>query len=68
MATNTNIMQVRVNVSIRLTMFCVSLLDVEHQNMEGVLATARAEDHACYVETLPQTLKEQVRHSLRKKK
>jgi len=41
---------------------------VEHQNMEGVLATARAEDHAKYVAALPSSIKEQVRHSLRKKK
>jgi len=42
--------------------------DVEHQNMEGVLATARSQDHAIYVGELPQALKEQVKHSLRKKK
>ena len=41
---------------------------VQHQNMEGVLATARSEDHAQYVEELPQSLKEQVKHSLKKKK
>ena len=41
---------------------------VEHVNMEGVLATAREADHAWYVETLPQTVKDQVKHSLRKKK
>ena len=46
----------------------VTLAGVEHQNMEGVLATARAEDHAEYVAALPSSLKEQVRHSLRKKK
>jgi len=42
--------------------------DVQHQNMEGVLATARSEDHQWYVDKLPQTLKEQVKHSLKKKK
>ena len=41
---------------------------VQHQNMEGVLATARREDHAQYVEELPQSLREQVKHSLKKKK
>ena len=41
---------------------------VEQVNMEGVLATARLADHAWYVETLPQTVKDQVKHSLRKKK
>lgn len=41
---------------------------VQHQNMEGVLATARSEDHAQYVLELPQSLKEQVKHSLKKKK
>ena len=46
----------------------VTIAGVEHQNMEGVLATARAEDHAKYVAALPGSLKEQVRHSLRKKK
>jgi len=40
---------------------------VEHVNMEGVLATAREQDHAWYVEALPQTIKDQVKHSLRKK-
>lgn len=42
--------------------------EVQHQNMEGVLATARSEDHALYVTELPQSLKEQVKHSLKKKK
>ena len=42
--------------------------EVQHQNMEGVLATARSEDHALYVAELPQSLKEQVKHSLKKKK
>ena len=42
--------------------------EVQHQNMEGVLATARREDHALYVAELPQRLKEQVKHSLKKKK
>jgi len=42
--------------------------DVQHQNMEGVLATARTEDHQWYVDKLPQSLKEQVKHSLKKKK
>jgi len=41
---------------------------VQHQNMEGVLATARLEDHQWYVDQLPQTLKEQVKNSLKKKK
>jgi len=41
---------------------------VQHQNMEGVLATARSDDHAQYVLELPHSLKEQVRHSLKKKK
>ena len=36
--------------------------------MEGVLATARAEEHAKYVAALPSSLREQVRHSLREKK
>jgi len=42
--------------------------EVQHQNMEGVLATARSDIHALYVAELPQSLKEQVKHSLKKKK
>lgn len=41
---------------------------VEQVNMEGVLATGREQDHAWYVETLTQNIKDQVKHSLRKKK
>jgi len=42
--------------------------EVQHQNMEGVLATARSDIHALYVAELPQSLKEQVKHSLKKTK
>jgi len=40
---------------------------VEHMNGEGVLATAISSDHAWYVENIPQTIKDGVRSSLKKK-
>jgi len=40
---------------------------VEHPNMEGVLATSSVSDHAWYVENIPQSIKDGVRSSLRKK-
>jgi len=40
---------------------------VEHMNGEGVLATATSSDHAWYVENIPQSIKDGVRSSLKKK-
>jgi len=40
---------------------------VEHRNFEGVLATAKAEDHAWYVNKIPQEVKDKVKDSLKKR-
>jgi len=40
---------------------------VEHRNSEGVLATSVASQHAWYLDTVPQTVKDKVKDSLRKK-
>jgi len=40
---------------------------VAHRNSEGVLATALATDHACYLDNIPQHIKDKVKDSLRKK-
>jgi len=40
---------------------------VEHRNTQGVLATAKAEDHAWYLDVIPQEIKDKVKDSLRKK-
>eukprot|EP00088_Acartia_fossae_P015237 TRINITY_DN18317_c0_g1_i2.p1 TRINITY_DN18317_c0_g1~~TRINITY_DN18317_c0_g1_i2.p1 ORF type:complete len:110 (+),score=25.28 TRINITY_DN18317_c0_g1_i2:1-330(+) len=40
---------------------------VEHRNMDGVLATAIADDHAWYIQNIPQDVKDKVKDSLRKK-
>jgi len=40
---------------------------VEHRNMEGVLATAISDQHQTYLEKIPQEVKDKVKDSLRKK-
>lgn len=41
--------------------------EVGHRNMDGVLATAEATEHAWYLDNVPQEVKDKVKDSLRKK-
>ena len=39
-----------------MAIMSIYILQVEHRNSDGVLATAKASDHAWYLDTIPQVI------------
>ena len=39
-----------------MAILSICILQVEHRNSDGVLATAKASDHAWYLNTIPQVI------------